>query len=657
MSLDASTEVPSLPPAFSVALLLAAVESSTDAIISKQLDGTIVSWNPAAQRCYGYQAGEAIGQNIAMIVPEQLRSELSMMISRLARGERINDLETVRIRRDGSEVDVSVTMWPVFDGSDRVIGATCITRDLSDRQRSEKFRSRLASIVESAEDAVISLDNNGYVISWNPSAERLFGYQAEEMLGRAYSDILEGDEFKDFEHLFALAMAGERVSQHETSRRARDGTTTEVSLSLAPMFAADGSIIGESAILHDISDRKKREREQEASRTLLERAQRVGRIGGWTAGVGANSPLTCTSETFRIFGIEARPDLTTADFYDRVHPDDLEQVRAAVQKAIESVGRYEFEHRFVRPDGTEGWVFEAGDVLADECGRPVELTGVVQDITERRETEERAKGVEHQLRMLAENSQDLIFRYRIVPPYRFEFVSPASLAITGYTPDELYADPELIDCLLDVDDRDLWLERVLSGHAEQADDLEIVRKDGSKIWVSQRVEPVLGPSGEVVAADGITRDISERKAAEQRLEYEVLHDPLTGLPNRELLIDRIGQALARASRDGAVVAVLFVDIDRFKLFNDMRGHERGDAVLVAVAARLAAHLRRGDTVGRFSGDEFVVVSEGLRVPTDAIKIAEHTLSSFSTPFILAGEEVHVTASIGLAISQEGESAD
>jgi diguanylate cyclase (GGDEF)-like protein/PAS domain S-box-containing protein len=494
-------------------------------------------------------------------------------------------------------------------------------------------------------------------VSWNRGAERLYGYSASEMLGRSYAEILPGDPGEDFAALFGKAMAGERVSQHESRRTRRDGSTIDVSVSVAPIFAPNGSIVGNSAVLHDITERRQREREQEASRSLLEQAQTVGRLGGWNSGVGPNSPLTCTSETFRIFGIAERTDLTTADFYERVHPDDLDLVRAAVQAAIEGAGRYEFEHRIVRPDGTQRWVFEAGDVILDASGTAIEMAGVVQDITDRREAEETAKGAERQLHLLAENSRDLIFRYRVLPPKGFEFVSPASLAITGYTPDELYADADLIDSLVDPTSQELLGERLLSGHVDKTGDLEIVRKDGSRLWVSQRVEPVFGPDGAIVAIDGITRDVTERKAAELRLEHEVLHDPLTGLPNRVLLMDRIEQGLSRSARDEALVAVLFVDLDRFKLFNDSRGHRRGDAVLMAVADRLANHSRAGDTVGRFSGDEFVVVCEKVRVATDAIKIAEHTLSLFDAPFDLDGEEVHVTASIGVAISEAGESAD
>jgi len=655
---DQSVELTSAPRESSAALLLASVlDSSNDAILSQSLDGTILSWNPSAERLYGWTATEAIGQNIDIMVPESRREELSGIRSRVSNGEILDPCEVVRRRKDGSEIEVSVTIRPISDPDGRVVGVSCVTRDMSGQHRSEQVQAQLASIIESADNAIISFDPEGRVVSWNVGAERLLGYSASEMLGRPYSEVLEGEALEDFKRLFGKAMAGNRVSQYETRRRRRDGTLMEVSVSMAPMLAADGSVVGESAIISDISERKAREREQAEARSLLERAQSVGRIGGWTAGVGPNSPMTCTSETFRIFGIAERPKLTTADFYECVHPDDLAGVRAAVQAAIASIGRYEFEHRIVRPDGTQRWVFEAGDVVADENGTAVEMTGVVQDITDRRETEEKVRGVEHQLRLLAENSRDLIFRYRVVRPYSFEFVSPASLAITGYLPDELYADPDLIDCLMSEEDRELWLQRLLSGHVEKADDLELVRKDGSRIWVSQRVDPVLSATGEVIAVDGITRDISERKAAELQREYEVLHDSLTALPNRALLIDRIEQGLARSGRDHTLVAVLFLNLDRFKLFNDTRGYDSGDAVLMAVANRLVGNARAEDTVGRFSGDEFVVVCEKLRVATDAITIAENTLNCFNSAFDLEDEQVQVKATIGIAISQGEESAD
>jgi PAS domain S-box-containing protein len=165
-------------------------------------------------------------------------------------------------------------------------------------------------------------------------------------------------------------------------------------MSLSPIFAPDGSIIGKSAILHEITERKQRERDLAESRALIEQAQRIGHFGGWAFAVASNGPLICTSEVFQIFGTVERPNLTLEEYFARVHPDDLERVRSAALSAIAQKGHYELEHRIVRPDGTQRWVFAAGDVLVDATGEPVELVGIVQDITARREAVEKARSVE-----------------------------------------------------------------------------------------------------------------------------------------------------------------------------------------------------------------------------------------------------------------------
>ena len=648
-------EFSGLPAELSPTLLLVAlVDSSEDAIVSVRLDGTIMSWNPAAERLSGWMAAEAVGQNIGIIVPEARREELSTVTARLAQGERVDHLETVQTGKDGSEVQVSMTISPIHAADGRVVGALGVAHDISGTRRSEEIRALLAAIVENTEDAIVSLDMDGYVTSWNRSAERLFGYSAAEMVGRPYGELLDPEALEDFKQVFARVAAGEHLSHYETARTRRDRTNFEVSMSVSAILAPDGSIVGEAAIFHDITERRQRERDLVANRALLERSQRVGHVGGWIAGVTLNAPLVCTSETFRILGTVERIDLTTADFFALVHPDDLERVQQAVRSAVAHEGHYELEHRIVRPNGTVPWVFEAADVVVDARGAPVEMVGLMQDVTDRHESEQKARGFESHLRLLAENSRDLIFRYRLSPDPGFELVSPASVAITGYTPDEFYAHPGLIDRLIDPAARDLWMARVGSGHVETADDVELVRKDGSKIWVGQRLNAVRGAAGEIVGIDGITRDISDRKATELRLEHEVLHDPLTGLANRVLAMDRIEHGLSRASREHELVAVLFVDLDRFKVFNDTRGHSFGDGVLRAVADRLVECSRAEDTVGRISGDEFVVVCEKLLTATDAITIADHILSSFNAPFDVNGEQVHVTASIGIATGKAGD---
>ena len=169
--------------------------------------------------------------------------------------------------------------------------------------------------------------------------------------------------------------------------------------------------------------------------------------------------------------------------------------------------------------------------------------------------------------------------------------------------------------------------------------------------------PVEGPAEVAAVAEAFNDTIARRRELEQALAKQALHDPLTGLPNRTLLNDRLQQALAREGRSGGRVAVAFMDLDRFKLINDSKGHPAGDAVLVALARRLERAVRSEDTIARFGGDEFVVVSEGHHSDADIAAVADRLAASLAEPFLLAGEPLHVSGSIGLAVRREGESGD
>ncbi|MHB2023884.1 MAG: putative bifunctional diguanylate cyclase/phosphodiesterase [Mycobacteriales bacterium] len=195
-----------------------------------------------------------------------------------------------------------------------------------------------------------------------------------------------------------------------------------------------------------------------------------------------------------------------------------------------------------------------------------------------------------------------------------------------------------------------------SGHADAAPlSIEITHKDGRKIWSEARVTAVIDDAGELVGAEGIMRDISERKAVEEQLAHQALHDPLTGLPNRALLSDRIAQALARLEREAGVAAVLFLDLDGFKLVNDSLGHATGDDLLQEVAQRLRAAARSADSVARLGGDEFVVLCENLSDATEATALAERLLRSLATPFDISGHKLFITASIGVATTPAKDS--
>jgi diguanylate cyclase (GGDEF)-like protein len=190
-----------------------------------------------------------------------------------------------------------------------------------------------------------------------------------------------------------------------------------------------------------------------------------------------------------------------------------------------------------------------------------------------------------------------------------------------------------------------------------SDDTRFERADGSHFPVTMTASPVVGDA-EPTAAVIVFRDTSERKAFEEQLARHAFQDPLTGLANRRLLLDHLDHALLQADRTDARVAVLFGDVDRFKVVNDNLGHQVGDELLRVVAERLRRAVRPGDTLSRFGGDEFVIILEGVTSPDDAGQVADRVLAALHEPVILSGgHEVTATMSIGMALSEDGTSRD
>jgi PAS domain S-box-containing protein len=199
--------------------LAAIVDSSDDPIISKDLNGTIISWNQAAARLFGHQANEMVGQSILRIIPTELYPEEEEILKKLRAGQRIDHYETVRVKKSGERIAVSVTISPVRDETGQVIGASKIARDISDRKRNDETRFRLAAIVDSADDAIISKDLNGIVKSWNQGAHQIFGYTAAEMIGQSILRIIPDERQYEEDEILKKLRAGERIDHYETVRR------------------------------------------------------------------------------------------------------------------------------------------------------------------------------------------------------------------------------------------------------------------------------------------------------------------------------------------------------------------------------------------------------------------------------------------------------
>ena len=287
---------PSIPAHEEALLRLAAlVDTSDDAIISKTLAGVMTAWNSAAEHIFGYTSAEAVGQHITLIIPKERWPEEDGVLARIRAGQRVDHFETVRVAKDGRLVEVSITVSPIKDSSGRVIGASKIARDISGRRQAEIVQARLAAIVESSDDAIVSKTLDGVITSWNTAAERMFGYTASEAVGQHITLIIPKERRREEDDVIARIRRGERLSHFETVRRRKDGQLVEVSLSVSPVRDAHGDVVGASKVARDISERRALE---QRLLTLLESRRRVSKPRPST-GARINSSRRCRTSCAR----------------------------------------------------------------------------------------------------------------------------------------------------------------------------------------------------------------------------------------------------------------------------------------------------------------------------------------------------------------------
>lgn len=249
------------PPANAAAYLAAIVESSDDAILSKDLNGIIRSCNPATERVFGYTTAELIGQSVRVLIPPERQAEEDEILNRIKRGERVNHFETVRLTKEGRRVDVSLTISPIHDSSGKLIAASKTIRDISEQKRARSNQAYLAAIVESSEDAIFAKDVNGNIQSINTAAERIFGYTASELVGRSIHVVIPPERHSEEEEILGRVRAGEHLEHFETVRVAKDGRRLDISLSVSPIRDEADAIIGVAQTARDITEQKRLARE------------------------------------------------------------------------------------------------------------------------------------------------------------------------------------------------------------------------------------------------------------------------------------------------------------------------------------------------------------------------------------------------------------
>jgi PAS domain S-box-containing protein len=284
--------------------LAAIIESSEDAIASKDLNGIITSWNKSAERLFGYTAEEIIGQSVTLIIPPELHDDEPRILGKIRAGERIEHFQTVRVHKSGRLIDVSLTVSPIRDEKGNIVGAAKIVRDITRQKKLEEAALRLAAIVESSDDAIASKNLNGIITSWNRSAEKLFGYKPEEIIGKHITTIIPPELHHDEDMILSKIRRGEKIDHFETIRLHKNGERIEVSLTISPVKDEDGNVIGAAKIVRNITETNKIER---ALRTT-EKLAAAGRMAA-TVAHEINNPLEAVTNLVYL----AKRDLSNND--------------------------------------------------------------------------------------------------------------------------------------------------------------------------------------------------------------------------------------------------------------------------------------------------------------------------------------------------------
>jgi diguanylate cyclase (GGDEF)-like protein/PAS domain S-box-containing protein len=460
-----------------------------------------------------------------------------------------------------------------------------------------------------------------------------------------------------FDHAVgALVMAADAVPPDEALSADEWARLCEI-LGAALADARDDEVVRKSAALLE---------------SLIEQVPAIAYVAAPVTG----APIYVSPQLERLFGVPVSQWLGgVAGWAQQVHPDDREATSTAYAAAVAACESFEGEYRLIDAAGDVRWVSDLAETLRDENGEPTAVHGMIFDITKHKLAEQALKDSQVHVREAEERYRNLVERLPLAiyvdaldAKATSIYNSPQNAEITGYTHEQWVADPDLFAKAVHPEDRDRVMAALGAAHDSNSDfccEYRIVRPDGSERWVRDESVVVPSPEGAPLYRQGYLLDITPRKQAEDRLAHLAYHDPLTGLPNRAMFREHLEKAVARAERSGRGVAVLFLDLDDFKLVNDGFGHGAGDDLLRAVALRLSGAVRPSDVVARQGGDEFLILLSDLDpgdgsagATTTTGRVASKLVDSLQAPFAIANTNVYVTPSIGASLfPADGDSAE
>ena len=501
------------------ATLAAIVSSANDAIISTR-DAVIRTWNKGAERLFGWSAAEAIGQHVTMLMPPTHLDEMSDISARLKRGELVPHFDTVRLRKDGSLVDVSLTISPV-KVDEQVVWASAILRDITERKLTqaalsaseERWRALLAAIP----GMVFTADADGQNDFVNEYFYTYTGLSRDLGVRSGWVQSLHPD---DQERAYARWMHSVQTGdpyENELRFRRHDGVYRWFRARGVALRDAHGRIVKWAGGSFDIEEIKQTQLALGASEERLQIALAVGRMGTWDRDL-RTWKSTWDSRMYEMCGFEPGAAMDVSTFEAHVHPDDLPGMKRAIDQTLQTTADYRYEYRFLRPDGRTVWMHARGGLRRDADGTPTHLIGINFDITEQKQAEETRQESEARFRLLADNS-DQVFWFAELEPELIVYVSQAFEQLWGVSPDRLYENPRLWIEMIHPEDRSNVQQAFENWVIGQEDTYDIayriLRHDGEVRWINDRGIVLGFKDGRPYKLCGIATDITERKRVEE----------------------------------------------------------------------------------------------------------------------------------------------
>jgi diguanylate cyclase (GGDEF)-like protein/PAS domain S-box-containing protein len=503
-------------------------------------------------------------------------------------------------------------------------------------------RDYAENLIQSANVMVVELDIQGRLRVLNPVAQRITGYSQEELQGRSWFETLvPRQRYPWVWEVFERLSGGQPVDHFENPIQTKTGEERYIAWSNS-VVREDGQVTGIVSFGMDVTEQRN------MARRLAE-AQRIAHVGTWDLG-HADQRMTWSDELYEI--VELPPGQAPRawpDFVALIHPEERARVEQSFAQSLRNRLAFDAECRLLLADGQVRHVALRAETEYAPDGTPRHTFCTVLDVTDKVIQEEMLRESEERYKTIANYTYD--WEYWQGTQGEILYMSPSCERITGYSRIDFITDPDLLWRIVHPDDRAVYEDHhdgIQPAHIGQIQ-FRIQTKAGQPRWIAHGCQGVFAPDGKYLGRRASNRDITDLKDAEEAAHHLAHYDSLTELPNRRMLMDRLRHGLAQAKRFQRSLALMFLDLDRFKQINDSLGHDVGDALLVEVGRRLAGAIRAGDTVARTGGDEFVILLPEIAESVDACLVADKIIQAIKAPVRVRGQVLEVTTSIGIAI--------